>query len=168
MWFYAERCEKPWIAFVSTTQWKLCTKFYEYRAHYTIDGTQDEIKNMGPLAQNSSSQQRRHHSERGLAYLSTGCMCMNPCMHSEHLEVWLFILYRWATERQVPQSQSFLSRHLPVGHHSLERASCPNNISSQKKKNWPWYWSSGQYEFDMSEPFQLPATRCLWKFIAGY
>lgn len=29
------------------------------------------------------------------------------------------------------------------------------------KKNWPWYWSSGQYEFDMSEPFQLPSTRCL-------
>lgn len=130
-------------------QWKLCTKFYEYRAHYTTDGTPDEIKNEGPLAQNSASQERRHHSKRGLAYLSPGCMCMNPCMHSEYLEVWLFILYRWATEKQIPQSQSFLSRHLPVGHHSLERASYPNNISSQKKKKltlilviwtiWIWY-----------------------------
>lgn len=89
---------------------------------------------MGPLAQNSGSQERRHHSERGLAYLSTGCMCMNPCMHSEYLEVWLFILYRWATERLVPQSQSFLSWHLPVGHHSLEEHHAQTiSVPPQKK-----------------------------------
>lgn len=88
----------------------------------------------GMSAQNSGSQERQHHSEQGLTYLSTGCMCMNPCMHSVCLEAWLFVLYRWATERQVPQSQSFLPWHLPVGHHSLERASCPNNISSPKGK----------------------------------
>lgn len=103
----------------------------------------------GMSAQNSGSQERQHHSEQGLTYLSTGCMCMNPCMHSVCLEAWLFILYRWATERQVPQSQSFLPWHLPVGHHSLERASCPNNINSPKKKKltlilvlwtiWIWY-----------------------------